>query len=97
MLPYCDPDVIRPKLERRKRMSAAAKREADRWNQHYPVGTEVLVRRDAGQVTRTRTRGEAEVRGAIAVIFLDGIGGYYSLERVSPVKPNPDPFARDRP
>lgn len=75
-------------------MNAAAKREMEDWNRRYPIGTEVCVKRDAGHVSRTRTRSEAECRGSIAVIFLEGIGGYYSLERVTPVRPNPDPLAK---
>jgi hypothetical protein len=64
------------------------------WNQRYPVGTEVTVKLDSGEVRDTRTRSEAQMLGAepsknnpghTAVIWLVGISGCYLLSRVSAV------------
>ena len=67
-------------------MSTLAKAQVDRWNREFPIGTEVVVKRDSGDWTQTKTRSQAEARGRIAVIFLEGIGGYYALECVTPVR-----------
>jgi hypothetical protein len=58
---------------------------ADHWNRSNVTGRAVLVRRDDGSVFKTATRSSAFVTGAgDAVIFLDGIRGYYLLDRVEP-------------
>lgn len=68
----------------------AAKRQAklavDVWNAAHPVGTEVIVTKDRGEQIRTKTRSAAQLGGGgvSAVIFLEGISGYYALERVRP-------------
>jgi hypothetical protein len=65
--------------------AALARLEASAWT--HPVGTPVDVRRDGGEIVRTKTRSEAAVIGETAVIWLDGISGCYALERVALVRP----------
>jgi len=57
------------------------------WNEQYPEGTPVKVRRDNGEVFKTVTRSEAwvDVNG-IQVIMVKGIAGYYRLDCVTPNK-----------
>jgi hypothetical protein len=75
------------------RTKAAAQSEAARkveeWNRQCPVGTEVNVRRDNGDVLKTTTRGEAGLMNdeLTAVVMVHGITGVYALERVTPVRP----------
>jgi len=61
------------------------------WNEKHPVGTEVTVELDSGEIRATTTRSAAQMLGAepsknnpghTAVIFLDGISGCYLLSRV---------------
>lgn len=67
-------------------MTIEAQRLVDAWNQHYPIGTDVTVKRDSGEIVKTKTRSEAYITTAgYPVIFVDGIVGYYLLERVAPV------------
>ena len=55
----------------------------DRWNSRYPVGVEVRVTKDLGEVVETKTRSEASMLGGhSAVIWLEGISGCYLLSRV---------------
>lgn len=64
------------------RTPAGQKRLVERWKD-TPVGTEVLVRKDDGTEVATRTRSGPELLGGhTAVIWLEGIGGCYSLGRV---------------
>jgi len=54
------------------------------WNRQNPVGCDVDVKRDDGQVTQTRTRSEAWLLGGhTPVICVEGISGCYALERVT--------------
>lgn len=54
------------------------------WNRVNPVGTEVTLERDNGQIEHTKTRSEAYVCSAgYAVIFLEKVSGYYMLNRVT--------------
>ncbi|OUC54730.1 hypothetical protein CA262_07565 [Sphingobium sp. GW456-12-10-14-TSB1] len=63
-----------------------AQRHVDRWNERYPVGQAVTVRRDNGATITTKTRSPAELlSGHSAVVWLDGISGCYLLNRVTPV------------
>lgn len=65
---------------------AEQKRLIDRWKD-VPIGTEVIVRKDSGDEVRTRTQSEAQLLGGhTAVIWLEGISGCYSLERVRRVE-----------
>lgn len=55
----------------------------DRWNAANPVGTEVYLTKDGGKIVETKTRSEAYVcNGGYPVIFLEGVSGYYLLDRV---------------
>lgn len=59
-------------------------REVLAFNLSHPVGTPVTVSRDDGRRSETRTRSEAFVSAARdAVIWVDGISGYYLLDRVA--------------
>jgi hypothetical protein len=53
------------------------------WNRLNPMGSEVIVTKDSGEEVRTKTRGEAYMSNSgHPVIFLEGISGYYLLDRV---------------
>ena len=53
------------------------------WNEKYPVGTQVIVRKDDQTEVRTETVHEATMLGGhTAVAWLKDISGCYSLERV---------------
>lgn len=72
----------------RKDQPAQQQKRVDRWNAEHPVGTEVEVTKDLGEVLRTRTRSRAELlSGHTAVIWLEGVRGCYLLERVRAVEP----------
>ncbi|WP_088183948.1 hypothetical protein [Sphingobium sp. Z007] len=61
-------------------------RECDKWNERYPIGQAVTVRRDGGDVITTKTRSEAQLLSCHSpVIWLEGISGCYLLSRVTPV------------
>lgn len=67
------------------RLKTLQKIEAD-FNAKFPVGTEVDVRRDSGDVKRTRTRSAAWIAGGHSVLVsLEGISGGYDVDRVSAV------------
>ena len=53
------------------------------WNEKYPVGTQVIVKKDVQTEVRTVTTHEATMLGGhTAVAWLKDISGCYSLERV---------------
>lgn len=55
----------------------------DAWNQANPVRSLVTVELDSGERRLTQTRTEAYVSDSgYPVIFLDGVRGYYLLDRV---------------
>lgn len=57
--------------------------EVENWNLKYAVGTPVMLTKDSGTVVTTKTRSRAEVAASgHAVIWLEGISGYYLLDRV---------------
>ena len=65
----------------------ALQKQVDEFNSRYPIGCTVTVRKDNGQGISTVTRSAAEVlSGHSAVIWLEGIGGCYLLDRVTPIK-----------
>ena len=66
-----------------RRRRKAADQVAE-WNTLHVVGDRVIVRRDNGKPFHTTTRSEAQLSRAngVAVIFVEGIAGYYLLERV---------------
>lgn len=68
-----------------------AKEAVAEWNRVHAVGIDVIVTKDRGEQIRTKTRSQAQIGGGgvVAVIFLDGISGYYDLSRVTP-SPNGD-------
>lgn len=56
------------------------------WNEKYPVGTQVIVRKDDETEVRTETVHEATMlSGHTAVAWLKDISGCYSLDRVRAV------------
>lgn len=64
---------------------ARARRQCDEWNAAHPVGTAVVLTKDGGEVVNTKTRSEAYICDAgYAVLFLEGVTGYYLLDRVRP-------------
>jgi hypothetical protein len=77
-------------IKAREAKRANMQKLCDDWNAAHPVGTQVLDRldgRDAPQLTTTRS--EAQIlSGHSAVIWLDGVSGYYLLDRV---RAAPDP------
>jgi hypothetical protein len=67
------------------RLKAKAWALVEEWNQKYPVGTPVVVIRDNGEKFSTRTRGKAELSGAVSpVVRVEGISGCYHLGRITP-------------
>ena len=55
----------------------------DDWNAKYPIGTEVQVTLDLGEILDTKTRSIAWCLGhGAAIIKVEGISGGYLLERV---------------
>jgi len=67
--------------------TAQLQAQVDAWNAAFPIGARVTVRKDDGTTTATTTRSAAWVAGGhSAVILLDGISGYYLLDRVSPAR-----------
>lgn len=81
------------KLRQLEAEDAAARLKAtcDAFNARYPVGTPGLLTRDSGELLRTRTRSEAMVlSGHSAVVWLEGVGGCYLLDRFAPDNFNED-------
>jgi len=67
----------------RSKSPAAQQKDVDRWNAAHPIGTAVRVTLDNGAVSHTRTRSRAELlSGHSAVIWLEGVVGCYTLNRV---------------
>lgn len=60
----------------------------DKFNKEFPVGTLVDLRKDSGEIVRTRTRSPAQVlSGHSAVVWLERVVGCYLLDRVTPAPP----------
>ena len=58
-------------------------KRCDAWNKDFPVGTEVIVRKDSGETHRGKTTSEAYMlSGHTPVIHVSGISGCYLLNRV---------------
>ncbi len=73
-------------MTRPDRLERKLQKQCDAFNAETPVGSEVRVRKDNGEVVLTTTTAEAQVlSGHTAVVWLDGIPGCYLLDRVSPV------------
>lgn len=57
--------------------------EVENWNLKHECGTPVTVELDSGEIRHTRTRSQAQVSfSGHAVIWLEGVTGYYLLSRV---------------
>lgn len=66
------------------RVTVAAN-DLEAWNRLYPVGTAVVLTKDNGDTVETTTRAPAKMLGGhTAVIWLDGFGGCWALDRVTP-------------
>ena len=53
------------------------------WNRCHPPGTAVILVKDDGTHTHTKTRSPAEMLGGhTPVVWLDELSGCYSLDRV---------------
>lgn len=73
-------------MTRRPPTAAQLQRQCEVFNLVVAIGDQVAVRLDDGRTKLTTTRTEAQVlSGHTAVVWLDGIGGCYLLERVSKV------------
>lgn len=60
--------------------------QCDRFNAECPVGSMVILKKDAGNAFVTTTRSAAQVlSGHSAVIWLEGVSGCYLLDRVVPI------------
>lgn len=85
---------MRVKLSAWERKQQEARRvaalECENWNLKHPVGTEVVLAKDSGEMKETRTRSEAYVADSgHAVCFFEGVSGYYLLDRATPCAPPP--------
>ncbi|MBX8826521.1 hypothetical protein [Ochrobactrum sp. SFR4] len=73
----------------KRQLSKATKLQCicDKFNASYPVGTNVLLKKDGhDELFPTTTRSTAQVMcGHSAVIWLENVSGCYLLDRVSPV------------
>ena len=78
--------LFAPRREALVTKQQRAQKRCDEWNAANPVGTPVNLQRDDGAVQLAKTRSEAYVcESGYAVIFLEGVRGYYMLNRVSRV------------
>jgi hypothetical protein len=78
--------VLGASIKRMKRSSIKEQQQAcEIWNLKHPIGCDVTVEMDSGEIRATRTRSMAQMlSGHTAVIFLEGIAGCYLLSRVRP-------------
>jgi hypothetical protein len=61
--------------------------EVAQWNAQHPVGTEVFLTKDDGEVLHTKTRSTAWVLGGHTnLILLENISGACDLDRVKLVQ-----------
>lgn len=59
--------------------------QVENWNLKHAIGSPVVVTLDSGEKRETVTISEAYILGGhSAVISLDGVRGYYLLDRVTP-------------
>lgn len=70
-----------------KQMEVQAKAQCFDWNAKYPKGTTVSYEalKGRGETHRTKTSGEAFVSSCEAVIFIEAVSGYVSIEHCTPV------------
>lgn len=58
------------------------------FNIAFPIGSDVSVRRDNGEILETKTRSVAWVMGGhSAVVMVDGIAGGYAVDRITRREP----------
>lgn len=68
-------------------VNSTPKEQAANWNKNNPIGTQVTMTRDGGEVQTTRTSSAAWVAACGgAVVLMEGVRGAYLLDRVKPVK-----------
>lgn len=71
-------------MSRADQLARKLQKQCDAFNAETPVGSEVRVQKDNGDIVLTRTVTEAQVlSGHTPVIWLEGISGCYLLDRVS--------------
>lgn len=70
-----------------KQMETQAKAQCFDWNAKYPEGTTVSYESilGRGETCRTTTKGEAFVSSCTAVVYVQDVSGYVSLEHCTPV------------
>ncbi|WP_240998617.1 hypothetical protein [Pseudomonas viridiflava] len=70
-----------------KQMEVQAKALCFDWNETSPAGTTVDYESvlGSGKTVRTKTRGAAFVSSCSAVVFLEDVSGYVSIEHCTPV------------
>ncbi len=60
----------------------------DEFNQKYPIGTYVILKKDSGEFTTSVQSAAFVLGGHSAVAFFHGVSGCYAIEgRVRRVKP----------
>jgi len=70
-------------MNHRQKNQRIAFLEVENWNLLHDVGTPVLLTKDSGEAISTKTRSRAEIASSgHAVIWLDGVSGFYLLDRV---------------
>ena len=70
-------------MNHRQKCQRIAALEVQNWNLTYPIGLAVTLLKDSGDTIETRTRSAAEIASSgHAVIWLEGVSGYYLLDRV---------------
>jgi len=76
-----------PKRMSLKQMEIHAKALCFDWNEKHKAGTTVSYESvlGRGETHRTKTNGEAFVSSCAAVIFIEGVSGYVSLEHCTAV------------
>lgn len=64
-----------------------AEKEAERFNERYPVGTRVRIwpARREGEGIETTTRSEASIMGGTAVVWTEARSSCIALSHVEPV------------
>jgi hypothetical protein len=66
-------------------MEKKAKSAVNQWNNRYPIGQLVDIKKDDGSIVRTQTYAPASVVGSTAVCWFNGIRGAFMLERATPI------------
>lgn len=56
--------------------------QVETWEKEFPLGCEVILTRHDGTEMETRTRSLPFLNSGSVVVFLDGVTGFYLLERV---------------